>query len=357
MANNSSQPFASAGLEADDDLVDLRQLWRVLRRRLAVFIAVALGIFALAVLVTMQMTPQYTATASVIIDARRSQVIDIEAVLTGVGSDAAALDTEVELIRSRSLAQAVVESLDLVSDPEFNGRLREPSGVGALISGVTGFFSALLPSQVAESTGSPESRELDQVTSAVLDRLSARRSGMTYMISISFVSEGPEKAARIANAFADAYLTSQLEAKFEATERANIWLNERLEVLREEVRTDEQAVELYRAENGLLDTGGSTLTEQQISDLNAQLAIQRAELSAAESSLRSVQAQLNQGSSLDTIGEVLRSETIRALRAQQTETSRRRSDLTSRYGPRHPEILAVEREAADLEEQVAREIQ
>ena len=348
------QDFASHGSE--EDLIDLRQLVRVFRRRLPVFFAVGLVVFALVVIITMQMTPQYTATASVIIDPRRAQVVDIEAVLTGVGSDAQALDTEVQLIQSRSLAQSVVRQLNLVSDPEFNGRLREPSGFGAVVSGVRGVISGLMPSQVLAEDSDGEDQVLEAVTSSVLSRLSARRSGMTYVINISFQSANPRKARDIANAFADQYLLSQLEAKFDATERANTWLNERLQVLREEVRTAEQAVEMYRAEQGLLDAGGSNLTEQQISDLNAQLAIQRAELSAAESSLRNVQAQLQRGASLDTIGEVLRSETIRALRAQQTETSRRRSDLTSRYGPRHPEILAVERETADLEEQIEREI-
>lgn len=357
MANSSSQQRAYADQSADDSLVDLRQLWRVFVRRLPVFAAVALSVFVLCVVITMQMTPQYTAAASVIIDPRRTQVIDIEAVLTGVGSDAQALDTEVQLIQSRSMAHAVVARLDLVRDPEFNGSLREPSGLGAVIQAVKGFVSALVPSQAVLESDDADERMREAVTSAVLDRLSARRTGLTYVISVAFRSEDPRKAARIANAFADQYLLSQLEAKFDATERANTWLNDRLEVLREEVRTAEQAVEMYRAEHGLLDASGSNLTEQQISDLNAQLAIQRAELSAAESSLRNVQTQLSRGASLDTIGEVLRSDTIRALRAQQTETSRRRSDLTSRYGPRHPEILAVEREAADLEEQVNREIQ
>lgn len=357
MAYNRGEQPLHADQSAGDELVDLRQLWRIFRRRLPVFAAVAFAVFALTVIVTMQMTPQYTATASVIIDSRQSQVVDIEAVLTGVGSDAQALDTEVQLIQSRSLALAVIERLDLTADPEFNSQLREPSGLGAITSAVRNFLSALVPSQAASPGVDDGQRTLESVTSAVLDRLSARRSGMTYVISIAFRSEDPAKAARIANAFADLYLLSQLEAKFDATERANTWLNERLDVLREEVRTAEQAVELYRAENGLLDAGGSSLTEQQISDLNAQLAIQRAELSAAESSLRRVQTQLDRGASLDTIGEVLRSETIRALRAQQTETSRRRSDLASRYGPRHPEFLAVEREVADLEEQISREIQ
>lgn len=357
MANTvyQQQDFASHGSE--DDLIDLRQIVRVFRRRLPVFFAVALVVFALVVIVTMQMTPQYTATASVIIDPRRAQVVDIEAVLTGVGSDAQALDTEVQLIQSRSMAQSVVRQLDLVSDPEFNSRLREPSGIRAVISGIRGFISGLTPSQIVADDGDGEDRVLESVTNSVMSRLTARRSGMTYVINIEFQSESARKARNIANAFADQYLLSQLEAKFDATERANTWLNERLEVLREEVRTSEQAVEMYRAEHGLLDAGGSNLTEHQISDLSAQLAIQRAELSAAESSLRNVQAQLQRGASLDTIGEVLRSETIRSLRAQQSEISRRRSDLSSRYGPRHPEILAVEREAADLEEQINREIQ
>lgn len=356
MASTMHQQHDFASHGSEEDLIDLRQLVRVFRRRLPVFFAVGLVVFALVVIITMQMTPQYTATASVIIDPRRAQVVDIEAVLTGVGSDAQALDTEVQLIQSRSLAQSVVRQLNLLSDPEFNGRLREPSGFGAVVSWVRGVISGLMPSQVLAEDSDGEDQVLEAVTNSVLSRLSARRSGMTYVINISFQSANPRKARDIANAFADQYLLSQLEAKFDATERANTWLNERLQVLREEVRTAEQAVEMYRAEQGLLDAGGSNLTEQQISDLNAQLAIQRAELSAAESSLRNVQAQLQRGASLDTIGEVLRSETIRALRAQQTETSRRRSDLTSRYGPRHPEILAVERETADLEEQIEREI-
>lgn len=357
MANSTNQQLDFADLQSGDDLIDLRQLVRVFRRRMPVFFAVALAVFALVVIITMQMTPQYTATASVIIDPRRAQVIDIEAVLTGVGSDAQALDTEVQLIQSRSMAQSVVRSLDLMADPEFNAELGDPSLLAQARAGLRDIVTNLLPSQIlANEIGDDDEMVLESVTDAVLSRLSVRRSGLTYVITISFRSENPRKARDIANAFADQYLLSQLEAKFDATERANTWLNERLQVLREEVRTAEQAVEMYRAEQGLLDAGGSNLTEQQISDLNAQLAIQRAELSAAESSLRNVQAQLQRGASLDTIGEVLRSETIRALRAQQTETSRRRSDLTSRYGPRHPEILAVERETADLEEQIEREI-
>ncbi|KPP82971.1 MAG: hypothetical protein HLUCCA04_02530 [Oceanicaulis sp. HLUCCA04] len=97
MASTTNQHHADIDRADEDELIDLRHLWRVFRRRLPVFLAVAFTVFVLVVVITMQMTPQYTATASVIIDQRRSQVVDIEAVLTGVGSD---------LMRRRSIQKS-----------------------------------------------------------------------------------------------------------------------------------------------------------------------------------------------------------------------------------------------------------
>ncbi|NNC38845.1 MAG: AAA family ATPase, partial [Hyphomonadaceae bacterium] len=190
----------------------------------------------------------------------------------------------------------------------------------------------------------------------VLSRLSVYRKGSTYVINIGFTSEDPVKAASLANAFAENYLLEQLDAKFDATSRANSWLNDRLTVLRAEVRSAENAVEVYRGQSGLLSAQGSSLTEQQISDLNAQLIIQTADYNETVARLESVKAKVARGDAADTIGEVLASAVIQTLRAQESTVAGKRAELSSRYGPRHPEVLKVEREAADVQAQIQQEI-
>ncbi|MGY6627958.1 MAG: polysaccharide biosynthesis tyrosine autokinase [Oceanicaulis sp.] len=345
--------------EADsDDLIDLGQLITVFRRRFWTLIAVAALVFTSVVVVTLQMTPKYTAVSSVLLNVRQARVVDIEAVLSGAPPDSAMVDTEVEVLRSRALMGAVVDQMGLIDVPEFNADLRQPGFIDGVRASLGGFLGALAPARNRPAEGDElglQARE--RVIDALKEAVTLRRSGLTYVINISVTSERPGLARDIANTYAELYLLTQLEAKFEATERANVWLNERVETLRDEVRVREQAVAQFREQAGLIDAQGSTIAEQQVADLNSQLAIQRAERAEAMARLSAVRSQLDRGVSADTIGEVLRSNTIQDLRRQLAELTRRQAELRSRYGPRHPQILTVSREIADIEDSVNREIQ
>ncbi|MAP95525.1 MAG: capsular biosynthesis protein [Ponticaulis sp.] len=342
----------------EEEFLNIRGLLGIFRRRIGLFLSVLLLVFTLVAVVTLQMTPKYTSSASVMMELRQKEIADFEAVLSGLPPESAAVDTEVEIIESRAMVEKVCDSLNLYADEEFNPNLKNESGFQSIKDSLPKLFTLLKPVQVAPEPNFDEAalRAKEKVVSAVSSKLNVRRAGLTYVIKISFESENPAKSARIANEFADQYLVSQFDAKFEATSRANDWLNDRLSALREEVRVDENAVELYRAQSGLLSAEGSSLTEQQISDLTAQLVIQRAEFEESKARLDSVQAQVSRGASAETIGEVLTSEVIRELRSQQAEVTRRRAELSSRYGSRHPEILKVEREAADIQAQIDQEI-
>ena len=343
-------------VEGESDFLDLRALLNMVRRRFWVMAFAATATLLAVILITFQMTPLYTSMSKILIESQESGIVDFDAVMSGLLPDSAIVDTEVQVIRSRALAEAVIDRLDLETIPEFNPDLREPGPVAALVGQARRLMSGSASVPAAPHRDAEElSRE--RVIQNLMASTAARRVGATYIIEISATSENARLAQEIANTYADVYLDSQLEAKFEATERASDWLNERVTVLRDEVRVAEQAVARYRAEAGLLDAEGSTLTEQQISDLTAQLVIQRAELSEARARLRNVQSRLEQGVSPESIGEVLRSYVIRELRAQQAEVSRRRGELASRYGPRHPQILTVERELADVQTQVDQEVE
>ncbi|MCR9242058.1 MAG: polysaccharide biosynthesis tyrosine autokinase [Rhodobiaceae bacterium] len=335
------------------DLIDLRQVMLTLRRNMRLISAIVASITLIALVITLQLTPLYTATAKVLIDTRQSNVVDVEAVLSGLSADSSTVDSQVEIIRSQALAFRVIETLDLLSDPEFNGTLREKSWLASF--NPLSLLQQLLPNT---ERNEEEQRQAERIATvkAFLGRLSVRRTGRTQVISIDFTSDSPRKAESIANSIADAYLLDQLEAKYEAARRATEWLDSRLEDLREQVKSTEETAELFRAAHGLIDADGSTLTEQQLKEINSQLLLARAELDGDRARLSRVRELVNRGSGFDSIAEVLSSEVIRDLRREQSELIRKEAQLRARYGERHPSIIEIKDERRDLDRQIQSEV-
>jgi len=334
--------------------LDLRRLWNVFRRRKRLFGLVAAALLLAAVLLTMQATPKYTASASVMLDPRHEKVTNVEDVLSALPPDTAVVDTEVEVLKSRQLAERVIKALNLEADPEFNppgsmlGRLR------ALIADVTGRFGA--PDQ-AKAGPLDAQKQHEAVVDRVLAGLTVKRAGLTYVINVSYQSENPQRAAQIGNKFAELYLLEQMEAKFEATRQATTWLNQRLEELRRQVLADDAAVQQYKIANNLLSASGTNLTEAEISNYNQTLAQAQAQLAEDQARLNTARSQLARGSTGEDLGEALDSRVIQQLREQRTQVSTTVADLQGRYGDRHPEMLKAKRQLSDIDAQIQAEIQ
>jgi polysaccharide biosynthesis transport protein len=340
--------------------IDLHRLFAIFLRRLKLFLAIAILVLVASIVVTVRATPLYTANASLMIDTRKSQVLgaDSEAVLSGLPADTAVVDTEVEVLKSRQLAERVVDALKLQEDPEFNVALQKPGVITGIKQSLSSLFGAAAPDAARGALDAEAAKtQKERVVNAVLSRLAIRRSGLTYVMNVGFSSEDPAKAARIANTFADRYLLAQLEAKFDATSQANSWLNGRLSELRVQVLDAEAAVAQYKTANNLLSSEGATLTEQEISAYNQQLATVRAQQAEEEARLRTARAQLAAGSSGDDVGEALGSVVVQRLRDRRAEVSGRVADLSARYGPRHPDMLRAQGELVDIDAQIQAEIQ
>ncbi|MBU4433790.1 MAG: AAA family ATPase [Alphaproteobacteria bacterium] len=330
---------------------DLNIAIATFRRRLRLFAAVALAVFVAVLLYTLQETPRYTATAQVMLDVRKEQVTDMSAVLSGLPADSSVVDTEVEVLKSRSLAARVVKQLKLDQDPYFNPYAEGAKGVGSWLPGIK---KAVAP---VAAVGSVEAqRQGEKVVDNLLDGLKVRRSGLTYLISIEYSHTDPQAAAKIANAFADLYLTEQLEAKFDATAKANEWLDTRVAELRDQLQVAEAAVQQYKIANNLMSAEGATLTEQEISGLNQQLATSRAQQAEADARLNIARNQLARGSTGEDVGESLNSPVVQQLRKQRAEQSAKVADMSGRYGDRHPDLLKAKRELADIDGQIQAEI-
>ncbi len=342
--------------------LDLQRYIAIFRRRQLTFGVVAATVFVLAMVITLAMQiwkPLYTGSADVILDQHKQTVVNEQQVMGDLPSDPFTVDTEVQVLGSRDLAEKVDAALNLDRDPFFNKDARPPGLLRPIKLAITGAIHGVIDSITGKQEPSAALQAQiahEKVIDAVLKHLKVTRSGLTYVIEVGYQADTPQKAALIANTYADKYLLEQLDAKFEATERANQWLNSRLAGLRDQVVASEAAVERYKAANGLLSAEGNTLTEQEISNLNNQLAITKAQEAEQVARLNTATSQMQRGSTGDDVGEALNSQVIQQLRAQRAEVSRQVADLEARYGPRHPELLRAKGQLSDIDGQIQAEI-
>ena len=340
----------------------LAQIWR--RRGL---IVATVGLVTLAAtIVVLQITPRYSADTRILVGAPEANVVNIEDVLTGLGTDQSAVRSEVEILSSRTLAAKVVDALDLTASAEFNPRLRPPSLLSA--------FNPIdwIADRIPESwrrTGpgagpaetAPEPGELEQQAKIVaqdtlLKAVSVSIVGRSRVISVTATSEDPALAAAIANSLSELYLLEQLEAKFEATKRATDWLSERIRNLRQQVEASERAVETYRRQHGLIRSRDTTVTEQQISEINTQLILARTGTAEAEARLRQVRTLLASEGGVDSATEVLASPLIQRLRERETDVARQKAEMATEYGPRHPKMINIRAELDDIRARIEAEV-
>lgn len=350
--------------ETNPDLIDIRELLRTLWRRRGVILGTVLFLTILALLITFQLTPKYTASALLTLQTRQEAVVDIQAVMSGLSTDASVIATELDIIASRRLVGKLVDTLDLTKDPEFNPNLREKNPFAEALDPRTYLSSDWLMA-LGLATGDEEmlsdeeraAREHATVVDSVKGALSVSNPRLSYTIQLAFESEDPKKAARLANTLAELYLTDQLEAKFEATQRATGWLSERIGDLRSRVREAETAVQEFREQNEIIQSGGEgTVSEQQLTQLNVQLINAQTDLAEAEARYSQAEAEVARGKSAAALGDVLDSPLIQRLGEQEAEVRRKQAEIAQRYGPRHPDTIDINSELRDLRSKIAEEV-
>jgi succinoglycan biosynthesis transport protein ExoP len=326
-------------------LLDLRGLLLILRWRARLIALIAFAFVVAAAGGLAILPPKYKATTVVLVDPRQPQITNTQAVLSGIGADAAAVESQVELIESTALAKKVIARLGLDQDPDF----------------VTPSLTERIGNAILKLIG----REIDNSENAKLTRLVykfqsalvVRRRGLTYVLEISYSAKDPAKAARISTAVAEAYLDDQRAAKAEITARASGWLGDRIEEMRGRVRSADEAVTAYRAANNLVDvTQGNKLINRQVEDLTQQLALARSRTADARARLERVQQAAQHNADPATLNEALQSPVIANLRSQYAETARLKAEYSAVYGSRHPSLIAASAQLDDLRRQIDNEI-
>ena len=268
--NFSNTTDGHSGIPSSSDEVDISQLLRTIwRGRWFVIICAAIatalgGWYAYRVAI-----PQYTATASVVLESRQEQVVNIESVMTGISGDQASMNTEVEVLKSRGLIEKLVAKLDLENDPEFNPEL-QPAPDYSVKLAFLWLKANLLPDQFAQDTAdrpSPFRQTKDLVVDNVRDSLSISNVRQSLVFEITATTWAPEKSASIANTLAELYILDQLSVKFEATESATAWLTDRVGQLQVQLEAAESAVKEFNAGTDLISPETLAGLSRQIKEL------------------------------------------------------------------------------------------
>ncbi len=345
------RPLGIDDASYDDIGLDLRELVAVIRRRATLIASVTLLVGLIGLIYAMQLVPVYTATASVLVDPRRTSVVDTKSVVSSIGKDSSAIDSEVELIKSTSVALRVVDKLELHKADRFILD-RHPTLTEQLIQWARSVLSRAPVRKQIGGRNALLASDKERLALKLKEGITVARKEWTYVIEVSYTDEDPVFAAQIANAFAGEYLVDQLEAKYDATSRANAWLFERLEELRTKVRASERAVERFKTENGIVAAKGTDLNEQQIAKLSEQLILVRAETAQKRAKYQSLLAVIKKGGETTSFADRLQSQVIGTLRTKATELRRVLADLRARYGSRHPRVQSTRAQLADVNAQI-----
>lgn len=284
---------------------------------------------------------RYQSMAQVLVDPRELRVLNNDIAPQQLSSDAIAayIESLTRVITSTDMLRRIVEREKLTTDSEYASR-----------SAVLQTLARLVP--LGAKTDTSAARAAEQLRK----NLWVRRGERTFVIDIAVTATTPEKSAQLSNAFAQAFLDEQADARSEQIRRASSSLSARLQELRERVRRTEDKVESYRAQKNLVGASGRLVSDEQLIALNNQLALARARASETKAKFDQISALRGALPERGSLPEAVASQTMGLLRQQVGEAQRRATSLAATLGPQHPQLLAAQSSLRDAQRAITDEL-
>ncbi len=342
-----------------DRFIDLERLMTIAMRQIRVVALCAAVGLALGVVYLLFTPAQYTSGTRILLDDTLTKFAEEkDSGPSRVQADSM-VSSEVEILKSARLARAVVMAENLQNNDAFLNPPRSPIGwVKDQIKSVIGLFS----SQPELSATSIANGKIGKATALLQAGMSAERVGRSYVIDLSFQAYDKKLAGAITRAYANAYLSDQLDANFDATQRATVWLQGRLAELRDSSQAAALAVEKFRAENGLTSARGELISERQLADLNSQLILAQADTANALARYNQFKSIIESGPDNAVKNATIPSDkgsnntVINDLKGRYLDVTKREREISDRFGEDHPQAVALRREQGDLSRQIFQEL-
>jgi len=333
-----------------EDLIDLRAYFYILHRNLWAVFSFA-GVFsALALLVIFSLKPVYLGRATLLIESNDANVISIEEVYQLGMNKSEYYATQFEILKSRELAQQVVEE----HQPLFDALLEQEKD---------GPFQKIVD-LIYPSSFLTESELLDRKVNLFQESLSIQPIRGTQLVTIGVESEDAEKAAILANELAKVYIEDNLEARLAMTQQAATWLAGRIDGLKTKLKESEERLQQYREAEDLVDMEGEkTLSAKELEEISSKLSEARKQRVQAENIASQIGKLSDRNSisiknidALSAIPAVLQHSLVQRFKEQEGNAEQRLSELSKRYGYKHPKIIAAKSELETAKQNTAGQI-
>lgn len=343
-----SSRMRSTRRENGDDNIDLLKLWQTIWHRKNAILAFTAFVIAIAVVAVYSMTPVYRAQATLVMDSKGSKAVSFDVAAASGDSNASQyMETQSELMQSRTLAERVVRDLDLSSQPQFNSGAQPKRfafiGRWLASSGLDKFLPDSIVAKFGAGTEPTEEQRLAGTTRAFMDLVTVEPQGKSQLANVMVDMQDPVLAAKAANALSNAFIESQLQTTIGASESATVWMNSRLVELGEKLKDSESRLQAYRESEGLVDVKGvGTISATELSLTSERMIDARRQRAEAESQFRQVQSMGKGGwQKMASVPAVLADPLVQQFKAQEARARAKVDELSSRYGPKHPAMDAA----------------
>ena len=334
-----------------EEYLSFRDVWNFLVQHMKTFLVfMCLGL-AVGMIYLANTKPTYLATTRLVMDPEQGRISWQDAATGTIIIEAAEIASQVEIIKSESVAEAVIRKLDLTQDAELLDGRSVYSIVRSMFSPVTNLFG----SGVKTDTGTNEEAEgglMRRAMGAFLGRVSVNRVGQSYVLEIGYTSTNPQKAALVANALALAYIQVGMNDRTDTAKSGAKWLESRLLDIGEKAREASILAEKFRATNNITVVSNSaTLDQQQISEVSSQLLAARAATAAELANLDSLHKVIINGEDA-AFGDPSVDGALQKLKDDLRTARARLETLKGRYDAGNPAIVTAEDDIRRLNEAI-----
>jgi len=340
-----------SGQASAEEVIDLRKYFSVVNRAKWRILALAVLVSALTVFVVLNMKPIFSSRATLLIEAEQAKAVKIDEVYGINSAQQEYYLTQFEILKSRTIAETVIEKMNLAANPEF---IPEKS----LRSHIKDLLPFLTTERVQETPEQKAFRKRERLVNEFISRLSIDPVRKTQLVNIVFEANDPQLAADIANAIGEAYIDSQLAAKMGITQKASDWLGGRLGELRLQLDTSEKALQEFRLREGLVDVAGvRSLGSQELERLGQEVTQMRTKKAQIDSFARVIrQYGTDNLERLESMPEVTSHPGVQNVKRELISAERKVSELSKIYGPKHPKLLAAKSELASVQQSLRDQI-
>jgi succinoglycan biosynthesis transport protein ExoP len=355
-SDRGMQRGEQTGPEHPGTVIDFDRIHAGLRRQRRVFAAWIAVMIVLALAITVTTPPSFRASATLMMDEEAAGGVEEFGPQSGL--TASDLESAEQVFRSRALALQVVERLDLAADPGFMNR--PVAATDALINrtmalarqGVDNAVALVLPEEPAPAGPSQTEAETAEqqrqaAARSLQNEIDVRRLGRSTAIRIDYVLHDPALVARIVDAYAEVYVTDQMNAAFERSARTTEWLQQRLADLEADARQAAIDVQQYRIDNDLVMVRDSLVSEGNVDRFNVDLtdartaaARIRARVEAYETALAIEPETLAQDDSLRL--SLPGSPALDGPREMLSGLRARKAEIVSEFGQEHQQVAVLE---------------